>query len=129
MTQVKIYGQRQHLDAVKSRLSDTIHICLMDAFGMPPEKRIQRFIGLDAGDFIYPDDRSAQYTIIEILMFEGRSPAAKKHLIQLMFARLEADLGIAPLDVEIVLLEAPRTNWGIRGKPGDELDLNYKVDV
>src|SRR5690606_5138339 len=107
----------------------TIHACLVKAFGMPPEKRFQRFIGLEAADFIYPDDRSTHYTIIEIVMFEGRSPAAKKHLIQLLFARLEADLGIAPLDVEIVLLEAPRANWGIRGKPGDELDLNYRVDV
>jgi hypothetical protein len=32
-------------------------------------------------------------------------------------------------DVEIVLLEAPRENWLLRGTPGDELTLSYRVDV
>ena len=129
MAQVKIYGRRAHLDRVRDRLSAAIQACLVAAFGLPPEKRFQRFIALDDGDFIYPADRSDQYTIIEIVMFDGRSPAAKKQLITLLFERLQADAGIAPNDVEIVMLEAPRANWGIRGKPGDELTLTYTVEV
>jgi hypothetical protein len=38
-------------------------------------------------------------------------------------------LGIHKNDVEITIFETPRENWGIRGLPGDELPLNYKVDV
>lgn len=129
MTQVKIYGQRDHLTTNRTALSDTIHGCLVDAFGLPREKRFQRFIGLDADDFIYPDDRSARYTILEIVMFEGRSIEAKKHLIRLLYERLSAAIGITANDLEIVMLEAPRSNWGIRGKPGDEIGLSYKVDV
>lgn len=129
MAQVKIYGRSDYLDAVRTQLSDAIHDCLVAAFGLPPEKRFQRFIGLEADDFIYPDDRSPQYTIIEIVMFEGRTPAAKKLLIQTLFVRLQADIGLAPMDVEIVMLEAPRGNWGIRGKPGDELALSYNIEV
>jgi phenylpyruvate tautomerase PptA (4-oxalocrotonate tautomerase family) len=129
MAQVKIYGRRDRLQAVRSQLSDTIHGCLVSAFGLPPEKRFQRFFALDDGDFIYPEDRSERYTIIEIVMFEGRSAAAKKELIHSLFAALEKDLSIPPQDVEIVMIESPRANWGIRGKPGDELALNYKVDV
>jgi len=129
MAQVKIYGRREHLDRVRHRLSDAVHACLVEAFELPPEKRFQRFIALDAADFIYPADRSDQYTIIEMVMFEGRSPDAKKQLIRLLFERLQAKVGIAPHDVEIVLLEAPRANWGIRGKPGDELTLSYTVEV
>jgi Tautomerase enzyme len=42
---------------------------------------------------------------------------------------IEQRCGIAPQDVEITVFETPRANWGIRGVPGDELALGYKVDV
>ncbi|MDF2712399.1 MAG: tautomerase family protein, partial [Nonomuraea muscovyensis] len=32
-------------------------------------------------------------------------------------------------DVEITIIEMPRTNWGIRGVPADELSLPYNVEV
>jgi phenylpyruvate tautomerase PptA (4-oxalocrotonate tautomerase family) len=80
-------------------------------------------------DFIFPADRSAAYTIIEISMFEGRSVAAKKQLIRLLFERIAGECGIAAQDVEITITETPRHHWGIRGRPGDELGLNYTVEV
>lgn len=129
MAQVKVYGRTAHLEAVKAQLSESIHACLVAAFGLPVEKRFQRFFALDGDDFIYPNDRSERYTIIEIVLFEGRSTAAKKRLIELLFATLDAGVGIPPQDVEIVMIESPRVNWGIRGKPGDELTLPYDVDV
>jgi phenylpyruvate tautomerase PptA (4-oxalocrotonate tautomerase family) len=129
LAQIKIYGLKTHLDACKMRLSDTIHACVVEALHYPPDKRVHRFVGLDADDFIYMLDRSEQYTIIEISMFEGRSTETKKHLIRLLFTRLEADVGIRPHDVEITIFETPRHNWGIRGRPGDELGLNYTVEV
>ena len=33
------------------------------------------------------------------------------------------------IPVEITIYETPRGNWGIRGVPGDELMLGYKVEV
>ncbi len=62
-------------------------------------------------------------------MFEGRSVDAKKRLIHLLFERLRDELDISPQDVEVTMTEAPPCNWGIRGVPGDELTLNYRVDV
>jgi phenylpyruvate tautomerase PptA (4-oxalocrotonate tautomerase family) len=129
MSQVKIFGQRQVLREKRAALSDAIHASLVEAIGLPAEKRFQRFIGLDAADFIAPADRSEQYIIIEISMFEGRSDESKKHLIRTLFAQLESACGIAPHDVEITIFETPRQNWGIRGVPGDELGLPYKVEV
>nr|WP_285724482.1 tautomerase family protein [Psychromicrobium sp. YIM S02556] len=38
-------------------------------------------------------------------------------------------LGISVQDIEITITETPRENWGIRGLPADELDLNYPVSV
>jgi phenylpyruvate tautomerase PptA (4-oxalocrotonate tautomerase family) len=84
-------------------------------------------VALDGEDFVHPADRSPRYTIVEISMFEGRSKEPKKELMRLLFRRFEAELGIAPQDLEITIRESPRKNWAIRGKPGDELALNYTV--
>ncbi|MDQ3524791.1 MAG: tautomerase family protein [Chloroflexota bacterium] len=110
-------------------MSDTIHSCLVDALGLPESKRFHRFFPMDSDDFIYPADRSEDYTIIEISMFSGRSTETKKRLIRLLFARIEATVEIDPQDVEITIFEAPASDWGIRGRCGDELALNYDVEV
>ncbi len=129
MAQVKIYGLKERLGPIKGDLSDVLHSCLMDALGLPAEKRFQRFFGLAADDFVFPNDRTERYTIVEIGMFEGRSAEAKKRLIRLLFERMEAHLGIAPNDVEVTIVETPRGTWGIRGVRGDEGGLGYRVEV
>lgn len=129
MAQIKIYGQKSSLATLAEPLSKAIHESVMAALAYPAEKKFHRFIALDPAEFLYPSDRSEKYTIIEISMFEGRSVAAKKQLIRLLFEKIEAEVGIAPHDVEITIFETPKHNWGIRGTVGDELALNYKVDV
>jgi phenylpyruvate tautomerase PptA (4-oxalocrotonate tautomerase family) len=66
--------------------------------------------------------------IIEISMFEGRTTETKKQLIRMLFARLAERNLVAPQDLEITIIETPKSNWGIRGLPGDELVVNYKVE-
>jgi Tautomerase enzyme len=129
MAQVKIYGLASSLRPVRAQLSDAIHSCLIDALELPAEKRFHRFILLEHEDFIYPPGRTERYTILELSMFEGRSVESKKRLLRLLFERLEARAGITPADLEITISETPRHNWGIRGLPGDELGLTYKVNV
>ncbi len=129
MSQVKIFGLRTALDACKGALSDAIHAAVMEALAYPAEKRFHRFIGLDRSDFIYPADRSEHYTIIEVSMFEGRSVEAKKALIRALYNRIPEATGITPQDIEITLFDTPRHAWGVRGLPGDEIGLNYKVEV
>lgn len=129
MGQIKIYGIKEVLHPIRERLSDVLHSCIMDAFQYPKDKRAHRFIYLDKDSFYYPEGKTDHYTIIEISMFEGRSVAAKKNLYRLIFERFEKELSIKPDDVEITIFETPMHNWGIRGKSGDELVLNYKVNV
>jgi phenylpyruvate tautomerase PptA (4-oxalocrotonate tautomerase family) len=129
VSQVTIYGHSEHLTRHRTALSDAIHSCVIDALGFPADKRFHRFIRLEREDFIHPADRSERYTIIEISMFEGRAVETKKALIRLLFERLQAKCGLSPQDVEITIFETPRANWGIRGLPGDELGLTYKVEV
>lgn len=129
MVQVKITGSTESLNRIRERLSDIIHGCLQEAIGTPKDKRFQRFFPLDSENFYYPTNCSSQYTIIEIVMFEGRSVSAKKKLTKLLFERISQQLDIATHDIEIAMFELPKHNWGIRGLPGDELVLDYAVDV
>lgn len=128
MAQIKIYGHDAHLQTHRQAISDAIHACAMSELGLPADKRFHRFIPLTAEDFIHPADRSEVYTIIEVSLFEGRTVETKKAFIRALFARFESDNLASPQDLEITLTETPRRNWGIRGKPGDELTLNYKVE-
>lgn len=129
MSQIKIYGLKTHLAPIKKPLSDTLHACVVEAFQYPENKRAHRFFELEPNDFYYPEGRTDRYTILEISLFEGRSILAKKNLYRLLFERFETELSIFPNDLEITLTETPPYNWGIRGKAGDELPLDYSIDV
>ena len=129
MSQIKVYGLREHLDPIKARLSDTIHSCVVDALQFPADKRAHRFFPLEKEDFYYPASASPKYTIIEISMFEGRAVETKKSLIRLLFERVGSQCDRQPNEIEITITETPRHNWGFRGQPGDEIGLNYKVNV
>jgi 4-oxalocrotonate tautomerase family enzyme len=131
MAQVKVYGIAAKLNPMKAKLSDVIHSCVIDALRFPPDKKAHRFFPMDPADFYIPggQGRTDGYTVIEISMFEGRTVEAKKHLIRLLFERIDAELGITPADVEVTITETPRHNWGFRGQTGDEIALSYNVEV
>ncbi|MEW9699189.1 tautomerase family protein [Paenibacillus sp. SI8] len=129
MAQIKIYGINEKLNPIKGQLSEVIHACVVEAFQYPPDKRFHRFFPMNEEDFIYANGRTEAYTIIEISIFEGRTVEAKKLLIKLLFQNIHETFHISTDDLEITIFETPKHNWGIRGVPGDELLLNYKVDV
>jgi hypothetical protein len=129
MAQVKIYARRTHLERVRGALSDAIHGVLQDTLGLPADKRFHRFIALDDEDFVHPPDRGEGYTILELVMFEGRSAETKRACLRCLMADVPAACGMPVNDLEIVILEAPKASWGIRGKIGVELQLDYKVET
>jgi phenylpyruvate tautomerase PptA (4-oxalocrotonate tautomerase family) len=129
MGQIKIFGVKDRLNPIKETLSNVIHSCMVEALEFPTDKKFHRFFPMDKEDFYFASGRTESYTVIEISMFEGRTVEAKKYLINLLFKRINSELSISPQDVEITIFETPKHNWGIRGLPGDELALNYKVNV
>ena len=129
MAQVKIYARRSYLDQVRDVLSDTVHRVLQDTLGLPVEKRFHRFLALDEADIRHPADRSERYTVLEILMFAGRTDATKRACLRALMAEVPEALGMPVDDLEIVIIESPKANWGIRGRVGDELQLSYKVET
>lgn len=76
-----------------------------------------------------PSGRSRSYTIIEINMILGRTKETKKNLIKMLFDRFKSELEIEPMDLEVQILESEACNWGFRGMNGDEIKLNYSVNV
>jgi phenylpyruvate tautomerase PptA (4-oxalocrotonate tautomerase family) len=127
MVQVKIYGNRSVWGTRRTEVSDALHAALVGAWQLPPDKRFHRFLLLDDGDLVAP--RSEAYLVIEVVCFAGRSDAAKRALVRAAYADVAPALGLGADDLELVILESPRQNWGIRGMAGDELALGYRVDV
>lgn len=129
MTQVKVYARDHWLPAARPAISGAIQAAVVSALEYPPEKWVHRFFPMPEEDFVWGVERSDRYTIIEVSMFIGRSAEAKRRLIMGLFANLQEAVGLDPNDLEITIVETPRENWGIRGLPGDELGLDYRVDV
>ena len=129
MSQIKIYGLGCRLAPIRDQLSNVIHSCAMDALGMPKDKRAHRLIALAKEDFMMPGGRTEAYTIIEISMIEGRTSETKKKLIRLLFDRIQEQIGTSHIDLEICIYESPACNWGFRGVHGDDIQLNYEINV
>ena len=129
MAQIKIYGLKEKLSPVRERLSEVIHECVMEALQFPADKRAHRFFPMEKDDMFIPDGRTDAYIIIEIIMIEGRSVETKKQLIRLLFDNIRDKINIQHQDIEICIQETPACNWGFRGMHGDEVKLNYKINI
>lgn len=126
---IVVYGIKENLNPIKAKLSEVIHSCMQSILSMPEDKRAHRFIPMNKEDFYYPGGRSDAYTVIEINMMLGREKNTQKALIKALFEQIEKQLGISPVDIEITIKEQPAHCWGFRGMTGDEVKLNYKINV
>lgn len=80
--------------------------------------RFQRFLELKPENFIvdplFPTlstPRSDDFLLIEILWSVGRSPKAKKAVLQEIIEGIQQRTGIDPNDVMIVFIETPWESW------------------
>jgi phenylpyruvate tautomerase PptA (4-oxalocrotonate tautomerase family) len=111
-----------------SALIDAVHAAQVEALKIPESDKVFRFVEHTPQHFPVPPGKTENYTIVEIVMFPGRSIDAKRKLYQGIVSRF-GELGIDARDVIIVLLEPPLHNWGIRGQPASDIDLGFKLDV
>ena len=100
----------------KKILLDCIHEGLLESIGIADWDRFQRIIEIDRADFEAPLEKTDQFMIIEITMFQGRTKEQKKALIETVTRKLGERLGIVPTDIFIVLHEPPDENWGLGGR-------------
>ncbi|MGZ7068780.1 MAG: tautomerase family protein [Methanobacterium sp.] len=113
----------------KKALLDGIHDALVESIKIPDNDRFQRLYELEEDNFEYPDTKTDNVTIIEIVMFQGRSFEAKRALYETITYKLALSPGIGGEDLTIVLHEPQLENWGIRGKPASEVDLGFNINV
>ena len=55
---IVVYGIKEKLNPIKTKLSDVIHECIQSVLGMPEDKRAHRFIPMKKEDFYYPGGRT-----------------------------------------------------------------------
>ena len=108
---------------------DAVQAALREALKIPEADRTLRLIEHPASHFAVPPGRGEKFTLVEVMMFSGRSLAAKRTLYQAIVRNLAAH-GVPALDIKITLIETPPENWGLRGGlPASEIDLGFKIDV
>lgn len=124
---VIIYALEGTIEAKKQPLSDAIHKAMCEVLGLPEQKRFHRFMPMKEENFFFPDDRSSEYTVIEVRMMEGRPKELIKQFIYALFDHIKHIVKIEPRDVEITVMTQPTYCWGFRGLVGEDAHLDYAL--
>jgi phenylpyruvate tautomerase PptA (4-oxalocrotonate tautomerase family) len=125
----KIEVRRSRPDNEVQALIEAVYLAQREALQVPEGDRQIRYLEHKPEHFAVPPGKSENYTFVEILLFPGRSLAAKKALYASIVQRF-GSLGIAPEDIFIVLQEPPLENWGIRGgQAASEVSLGFNLNV
>jgi phenylpyruvate tautomerase PptA (4-oxalocrotonate tautomerase family) len=73
----------------KKALLDAVHSALVNAFEIPEADRNQRLVEIEPENFKYPEGKTSNYTVIEMVVFPGRSLAAKRKLYKNIVENLQ----------------------------------------
>jgi phenylpyruvate tautomerase PptA (4-oxalocrotonate tautomerase family) len=129
MPLAKIEVRRSWTAEQVQAIIEAIYLAQREALKVPEHDRQIRFIEHKPEHFHVPPGKTENFTLVEIALFAGRSLEAKRLLYQAIVKNL-GEVGIAPSDIFIVLLDISLDNWGIRGgMPASEVDLGFKVNV
>lgn len=129
MPLVRIEVRKSRPADQREKLMEAVFQAQREALGIPEHDRQIRYTEYPPENFMVPPGKSENYTLVEITLFSGRSPAAKRALYRAIVSNL-GKLAIAAEDVFIVLHEVPLENWGIRGGvPASEVELGFRLDV
>jgi hypothetical protein len=123
--------RRQYTPADETRLMETVHAAIVEAFQVSPVHRNvtltvhapHRFIGRTD----CPDPE--RLTNISLFVLPGRSLAAKRRLYRLLVEGLQG-FGIPPVCVLVRLHELPAENFAVRGGLAlCDVELGYPLNV
>ncbi len=112
----------------ESAFIDEFHKKMMAVLKIPEYDRLVAVDQKTAG-FYLPPNSSGKYILFEIDMFSGRTLETKKKLYKELFA-LANSVGVKGSDVNVILKDIEKENWGIRGgQPASEVDLGFKTNI
>ena len=113
--------------AEKQAILDGVHAALVEAFRIPDHDRNQLLHEYGDGDF--EARRGPGAVFVELVVFPGRTPDAKRKLYAAIAANL-ARAGVDPQRTLVVLHEPPLANWGIRGgQAATDVQIGFTLDV
>ena len=113
----------------ESAVIAAVQDALTTALRVPPWTTVIRLIVHEARRFVGPPDKSDCYTLVSIDCFIGRSLETKRALYSALLENL-GRCGIPADHIKVLLREAPRQNWAIRGgQPASSVALEYDVDI
>jgi Uncharacterized protein, 4-oxalocrotonate tautomerase homolog len=107
---------------------EAVQAALVTGILIPEGDRCVRLLEFEDDCIITSPDAGPRYTVIEISLFAGRTIEAKRRLYAAMVEKL-APFGLSANEIKVILHEVPRENWGLRGLPGSEIELGFKVEV
>jgi hypothetical protein len=113
MPLVKIHRRVGHPAVQNQQIMTAVHDALVAAFRIPEHDRNHLLFEHDDEHFHIAPDRTAAFTLIEIVAYPGRSVEAKRSLYQEIGQRL-ARIGVSPADLFVILSEPALENWSVR---------------
>lgn len=128
MPSTRIETRRGWLGERRADFIEAIQRALVRGILIPEKDRCVRLMEYDEDVMIVSPTAGPRFTVIEISLFTGRSLEAKRRLYASIVEEAAA-FGLEAADIKVLLHEVDRPNWGLRGKPGSEVELNFKVEV
>ncbi|MDO8388102.1 MAG: tautomerase family protein [Polaromonas sp.] len=113
----------------ETALIAAVQTAVVEALKVPLWTLSVRLFVHEARRFVGPADKDERYTLVTLDCFTGRSLATKRVLYQAITNQL-GRCGIPADHLKILLREAPRDNWAIRGGlPASDVALGYDVAI
>jgi phenylpyruvate tautomerase PptA (4-oxalocrotonate tautomerase family) len=116
MPLVRISLQRGKPLAYRRAVADGVHRALVEGIGVPLKDRFQIIAEHEPENLIYDREyfgvaRSDDAIFVEVSLRRGRSEGVKQDFYRRVVANLQADPGVRPEDVAIVLNENGDADW------------------
>ena len=116
MPLVRISLQRGKPLQYRRAVADGVHRALVEGIGVPAKDRFQIISEHEAENLIYDREyfdvaRSDNTIFIQVSLRRGRPEGVKQDFYRRVVANLQADPGVRPEDVAIVLTENGDADW------------------
>jgi len=129
MPDIMVEVRGSWLDGRQAPFLEAVHKAIVQALKTPVDEPLARLIEHPANLYLTPHSAGERFTRIEIVLFQGRSRAAKRELYRAIVRNL-SPFDVPPEDVKVVLVETASENVGFRGgQAACDIDLGYALEV
>ena len=128
MPAATIEVRRRYTTEQEIAIIDAVHAAMVEGLKVPEWDKTLRLVVHEPHRFTSDPRKDERFTLISIDLFAGRSLGAKRALYAAIVRNLAAfDI---PVDhVKVLLREIPTEDWGLRGKPASEIELEFEIKV